>query len=137
MVLHVAANNFFCSPNNRGEAVTIQLRRGTPVFIEWDDSASYGGWRGDTRGMTTGHVKSIGFVFGVKDEGIILTTSLAHTPEPDLIAALDTLIIPHGCIRNVQTLDLKPVPMPVQIEGTIAKEEEPENVETLSELDSG
>lgn len=101
-----------------------QLRRGTPVFIEWDDSASYGGWRGDTHGMTTGQVKSIGFVFGVNDDGIILTTSLAKAPpDPDLIAALDTLIIPHGCIRRVQVLELKGAPMPMQIEGVLAEEE--------------
>lgn len=104
--------------------MTNKLRHGTPVFIEWDDSASFGGWRGDTQGMKTGQVKSIGFVFGIKDDGIILTTSLAKPPQdPDIIAALDTLIIPHGCIRRIQVLELKGEHIPLQIEGVLATEE--------------
>lgn len=92
--------------------------------MEWDDSASFGGWRGDTHGMTTGQVKSVGFVFGVNKDGLILTTSLAKSPpDPDIIAALDTLIIPHGCIRRIQVLDMKGEPAPIQIEGVLATNE--------------
>ena len=112
--------------------MTNKLRHGTPVFIEWDDSASFGGWRGDTHGMKTGRVKSLGFVFGVKDDGVILTTSLAKTPQdPDIIAALDTLIIPHGCIRRIQVLELKGERFPIQIEGVLATDE-PEDEQTIT-----
>lgn len=112
--------------------MTNKLRHGTPVFIEWDDSASFGGWRGDTQGMKTGQVKSIGFVFGVKDDGVILTTSLAKPPQdPDIIAALDTLIIPHGCIRRIQVLELKGERFPIQIEGVLATDE-PEDEQTIT-----
>lgn len=105
-----------------------QLRRGTPVFIEWDDSASYAGWRGDTAGMKTGQVKSIGFVFGVNDDGIILTASLAKVPEPDIIAGLDNVIIPHGCIKRIQIIEIKGEKLPMQLEGELVTEEPTEEI---------
>lgn len=102
------------------------LRRGTPVRIDWEDSASYGGWQADSHDMKSGKVSSIGYVFGINKEGIILTTSLARVPANPDVVALDSLVVPHGCIRNLQVLDLAAIdakPMPLQLEGVIVGEE--------------
>lgn len=101
----------------------LVLRRGTPVYIEWNDSASYAGWRLDTEGMQVGKVRSIGYVFGVNNEGIILATSLARAPgQPDVVA-LDPVIVPHSAVENLQVLDLAAgVKAPLQLEGTFVEE---------------
>lgn len=100
------------------------LHRGTPVFIEWSDSASYGGWRADTFGMETGQVRSIGYVFGVTDEGIILATSLASAPPTNNLVALDPVVIPIGAIKRMQVLAVAPEQSlaKIQLEGVLVEE---------------
>lgn len=102
------------------------LRCGSPVYVEWTDSASYAGWRPDTDGMQVGKVRSVGYVFGVNKEGIILTTSLANVPGVADVVALDSVVIPHNCIQNLQVLELAAIeakPMLLQLEGVIVGEE--------------
>jgi hypothetical protein len=94
------------------------LRCGMPVYVEWDDSASYGGWRPDTRGMKVGRVRSIGYVFGVNKDGIILTTSLATIPTSLDVVALDPVVIPHGCIQNLQVLTVSAEPPVLEAKAT-------------------
>lgn len=85
--------------NNRNNGVRMRTHK--VVKVEWDDSMSYGGWRGRDDKLKGANCMSCGILVKVKKGYIGITHSMGDTCNDEIG---DVMVIPRHAIKKIEVI---------------------------------